>query len=951
MKRILFGLMLTVTAVTNALAQSSDVMMQAFNWNSATNTTGWYNVVNSKVADMKAGGINTIWLPPPGTSASREGYLPAEYYNLYSSYGSQAQLQTLIGNLHTNNMKALADIVINHRVGKTGWADFQNPTWGCWAVCNNDEWTGRCGGNDTGDGYSAARDIDHTNSQVRTDITAWLQWLKGTIGFDGWRYDYVKGFNGYYVKLYNDATTPYFSVGELWDPNRQNIQNWVDATQQTSAAFDFATKGILQDALNNNSFGPLNAGGSAGGLIGWSPAKSVTFLDNHDTGSSQNLWPFPGTKVLQGYAYILTHPGIPMIFWDHYFDWGHKTAIDAMIKIRKDNALKSTSSLNIVSAGSGLYAAIIDNKVAMKIGPNSWSPGAGWILKASGTDYAIWDKITPPQTPVVTCTPAGGSYSATQNVVLTATDGSGTAPTIYYTLDGTTPSTTSTSAVGTVTIPITVSKTLKYFARNAGGLTSTPTTQVYTITIVTDAIPPVLSVSPAGPYSGAATTVTLSATDNSGAVPTIYYTTDGTTPSLLSTSAVSPISLSVASSKTIKAFARDGSNNISATQSHVYTISATNPPTGFTVYFKKPTTWTSAWIHYWNALPAGNLANCVWPCTQMTQHSTNWFKYSFTNINSTSLLFHNNAGVQTANLTRSSLGSYDHATATWINTVPPPETPVTTFVMDGALDASATPLITNNGVTIWTAYSGGKLYVATQAGQSYNNRDVFIYVAKTPSGTVAAPWSKAAYVAGGTKVLGNEGSSTYTAWTSATASATAAGSATYMEGTLDVTAEFGAGTTALSIAVGVYGTNNAGTMEAQCPAAITVNQVIEANEFKVYTLPSKRLARPDGFAEEGSTAELFENKENTLEKSTELYQNTPNPFDNATAITFFLAEENDVVLRIADAQGREIEVLQNGKLQGGTHQFRIDATDMPSGLYFCTLQIGEQRFVRKMIKN
>lgn len=28
---------------------------------------------------------------------------------------------------------------------------------------------------------------------------------------------------------------------------------------------------------------------------------------------------------LQGYAYILTHPGIPTIFYDHLFEWGEDT--------------------------------------------------------------------------------------------------------------------------------------------------------------------------------------------------------------------------------------------------------------------------------------------------------------------------------------------------------------------------------------------------------------------------------------------------------------------------------------------------------------------------------------------------------------------------------------------------------------------------------------------------
>jgi len=52
------------------------------------------------------------------------------------------------------------------------------------------------------------------------------------------------------------------------------------------------------------------------------PSRAVTFVDNHDTGSTQQHWPFPADRVGAGYAYILTHPGIPCIFWDHYFTWG-----------------------------------------------------------------------------------------------------------------------------------------------------------------------------------------------------------------------------------------------------------------------------------------------------------------------------------------------------------------------------------------------------------------------------------------------------------------------------------------------------------------------------------------------------------------------------------------------------------------------------------------------------
>lgn len=39
----------------------------------------------------------------------------------------------------------------------------------------------------------------------------------------------------------------------------------------------------------------------------------MTFLDNHDTGSTQRHWSFPDENLAMGYAYILTHPGVPCI--------------------------------------------------------------------------------------------------------------------------------------------------------------------------------------------------------------------------------------------------------------------------------------------------------------------------------------------------------------------------------------------------------------------------------------------------------------------------------------------------------------------------------------------------------------------------------------------------------------------------------------------------------------
>jgi hypothetical protein len=89
--------------------------------------------------------------------------------------------------------------------------------------------------------------------------------------------------------------------------------DWINDARGTCASFDFTTKGILQQAVQGELWRLRDQNNFPPGLIGWMPEKAVTFLDNHDTGSTQNHWPFPADKVMQGYAYILTHPGMPSI--------------------------------------------------------------------------------------------------------------------------------------------------------------------------------------------------------------------------------------------------------------------------------------------------------------------------------------------------------------------------------------------------------------------------------------------------------------------------------------------------------------------------------------------------------------------------------------------------------------------------------------------------------------
>lgn len=386
-------------------AGDATVMMQGFHWTSWQKAP-WWGELRGRAGEIGAAGVDLVWLPPPQDSLSPEGYMPRRLQSLDSSYGTAAQLAAALRALHGSGVRAIADVVVNHRVGVKDWADFDLPAWGPDSVCSDDEWGKGQGARDTGKGFHAARDIDHTKKYVRDSLKAWLASLKEA-GFDGWRYDYARGIAPQYFLEYDRASGSAFSVAEIWDdfdPNnadahRQASCDWMDAAGGEIKVFDFTTKGVLQQAMLGGEYWRLaDKDGRPAGLIGWWPANAVTFLDNHDTGPSPSgsvqgrAWPFPSDKVEAGYAYLLTHPGIPCIYWPHFFDWGLKDKLTALIKIRRAAGLTASSSVSIARAENGLYAAFVDGKVAMKLGDRAWSPGAGWRLAASGPAYAVWTR-------------------------------------------------------------------------------------------------------------------------------------------------------------------------------------------------------------------------------------------------------------------------------------------------------------------------------------------------------------------------------------------------------------------------------------------------------------------------------------------------------------------------------------------------------------------------------
>jgi alpha-amylase len=337
----------------SALPPGGGVMMQAFYWDVPAGGT-WWNTVEGKVDDWANAGMTAIWLPPVSKAQNGPfsmGYDPFDYfdfgeYNQMGStetrFGSRTELEDLIAESHNNGLDVYADIVLNHNsggareynpfTGDSTWTDF-NPASGKFFRSSTDFHPNNVVQNDEGI-FGGFPDLSHSQTYVQD----WLwnrsdgvgKYYKNTMGFDGWRFDYVKGFGPWVVSNWN-SNVGGFSVGELWDSNVNLLEGW--ANSANSSVFDFACYYKMDEAFDGGNLSKLYDD------MMWkrNPFKAVTFVANHDT---DIIW-----EKMLAYSYILTHEGYPCIFYRDYEEWLNKERLDNLIWIHNNKAVGSTTIL------------------------------------------------------------------------------------------------------------------------------------------------------------------------------------------------------------------------------------------------------------------------------------------------------------------------------------------------------------------------------------------------------------------------------------------------------------------------------------------------------------------------------------------------------------------------------------------------------------------------------
>lgn len=419
---VLLALLPSVGFAQGWPAQYEGVMLQGFYWNSYADTQWSY--LEDQADDLSCY-FSLIWIPQSGYcgASNNMGYLPLYYWKQDSSFGSEAQLRSMIKTFKEKGLGTIADVVINHRnnMGVDGsWVDYPVETYKGKTyqmlptdICSNDDggqtkaWATSKGisissNADTGEGWDGCRDLDHKSENVNKVIKAYLDYLLNDLGYSGFRYDMVKGYSASFTADYNSTSKPAYSVGEYWS-STTDIKRWIDGTKvdgvPQSGAFDFQFRYRLRDAFNQNNFSKLNAanmdaGGTPMAYDATYRRYAITFVENHDTeyrSAGEQQDPFKGDTVAAN-AMMLSMPGTPCIFLKHWQD--KKKELKMLIEARHLAGITNTSDFTMLE--NSMYYAFktvgVKGTLLCVVGsaPSSYKAPTDYKLLCSGTKYCVY---------------------------------------------------------------------------------------------------------------------------------------------------------------------------------------------------------------------------------------------------------------------------------------------------------------------------------------------------------------------------------------------------------------------------------------------------------------------------------------------------------------------------------------------------------------------------------
>ena len=266
-------------------------------------------------------------------------------------YGNPDELKALIKKAHEHGIGLYADMVINHNSGadeeetnpldgQKRWTKF-NPKsghfprdWDCFHPSRYEQVMIE------GENFAGFPHLCHRNPAVYTAMFEYARMLIEGYGFDGFRFDFVKGFGAWMIGLLakyryvkdGQEFTP-FVVGEYWS-GEEDIAGWLEQVNSVTdiqiSAFDFPLRYQLKKVCDQPGYDFRNLTKGEAVLLD-RPKNATTFVDNHDMGEDMIV-----NDKLMAYSFIMVHEGYPCVFWYDYFNNGlarpdTANGIDALI--------------------------------------------------------------------------------------------------------------------------------------------------------------------------------------------------------------------------------------------------------------------------------------------------------------------------------------------------------------------------------------------------------------------------------------------------------------------------------------------------------------------------------------------------------------------------------------------------------------------------------------------
>lgn len=388
---------------------ANDTIMQYFEWYLPSDSTLWNKLIKD-AKHLENIGITHVWLPPAYKGAGGVNDVGYGVYDLYdlgefnqkgsipTKYGTKDEYVDAIKILRENNLKVLADIVLNHKMGadetedvlaviddaqnrnislteakpirvwtrytfpgrgekyskfKWDWTHFHGIDWdentGTTAIYKfyGKHWDENVDKENGNYDYLMGADIDLNNFDVVSELKKWGKWYLDTTNVDGFRLDAVKHIRGEFFpewlkELRNYTGRRLFSVGEYWSSNIDVINEYINKTGGCMSLFDVPLHyNFYRASISNGEFNMSQI--FDGTIVASNPEKAVTFVDNHDTQLGQALesWILDWFKPLAYSLILLRKNGFPTVFYGDYYGIPEKeispkqNMLDILLKVRK----------------------------------------------------------------------------------------------------------------------------------------------------------------------------------------------------------------------------------------------------------------------------------------------------------------------------------------------------------------------------------------------------------------------------------------------------------------------------------------------------------------------------------------------------------------------------------------------------------------------------------------